>query len=234
MNWSRKKNAKVPTGEWLQWASDFAKHTPDYCTLQEKEFHHIFVADDMKAGFPNRHLLGPHSVRRSVAFSNDHFSFWKKNLGEKSFPVPILNVSPKNTVQFHPWAEQRGAPPARIKGELWLIRPRAFIDLDNHRLNTIQFYRKRIFVAVPFQDQEFLKERDPNSFSGRAITVTAEHIKGVWAWMYIGVPEYWGDQIDDLSFDPVRISTKIQRPWLNHYYDYELHPGLKLYPPQKG
>jgi hypothetical protein len=94
---------------------------------------------------------------------------------------------------------------AKIKGELWLVKPSVFIELDKYMMNTVRFQRTRISLEIP------LKEITTKGV--RRIITEQE------AFMYIGITDVWEPLLDGgYLFKPMPIfnNTSLSRK----YYSY--------------
>lgn len=192
---------------------DVHKHTPDLWKLEQFAFQNIFVSDDLMTG--KKH----HSIIKDAAYSGepihpvcytfDKFTFFKKDLGEHSFPVSL-------PWDYRPTSHLRWpVVPARVKGELYTIRPKSFIELDKLRLNGVQFHRQRVRVVLPYREVRFDKKHIlPN--------ITDDYILTTTAWMYVGAPKYWDDQIGGI-FQSCQVDTNTfdqPKKWIDEFYKF--------------
>lgn len=179
--------------------------TPDMVHLQMKKRCLIFVHDDMMSGRNNSDLIVETSISGRWPLANvyteDKFFFWKKDLGEHSYPVAL---DKDVTGFYHGNAEDKA--PARIWGELYAIRPSQFILLDNERENGVQFIRREISVRLPFI----------NGASKFPDITTIHNV-----WMYIGVHEYWDDQLAGIHSSTPIDKVQDKRAWLMDHYRYK-------------
>ena len=201
-----------PTAEWLHEAVLGREFTPDLHILMRKSWHLTFLYDNVpNVGF-NQHLGTEDDARCEMsAFTlGRNYSLWKKNLGIHSFPIALRNDMPPE--------KYSKSPPARIRGDLYLVRPYQFIQLDTHARNGVEFTRKKVKVYVPYR----------YSWSATLGQMPfVERMFPVEAWMYIGNPEFWEEQLDGgFQFQPVKM-YRPNRPWHKPYYSFtpqELEP----------
>jgi len=170
----------TPNESWFEEADRKVDYTPDLVNLEQFENQRIFVYDEMMRGHRKDHLL--QGSFKCMAFTTDRFTLWKKKLGDYSFPIA-------SRVQYS------STPFTRIKGEVHLIAPRSFLDLDTHKENGYTFRRKRIKVDIPYTVRKWENGN----------TIDEKSSIQVEAWMYIGINRYWAEQYDGgYFFEPVR------------------------------
>jgi hypothetical protein len=185
--------------------------TPDIARLQQYKVQLLFVYDECMKQHQRHSLIQPAEFQ-CTAFTEGQFSLWKKKLGKESFPIP-LNTSSSM------------APHSIIKGELWAIPPDNLVQLDNHKLNTVQFIRKRVRLIVPYTQQVWARDRDTSARIYNLATPPNSSILQVprtaliKAWMYVGIDSFWDDQLDaGYLFSPVRNYTPNNFKLTNYYY----------------
>src|SRR5258708_2088724 len=100
--------------------------THDYAQLSQKKAHLVFIHDDMMQLQPNHDLVRAGSLSGFYPFAYGYttkkFSFIKKELGLKSFPV-AFELKEKDELPVYMTDEYR------IRGEIYAIRPQQFISL---------------------------------------------------------------------------------------------------------
>jgi Gamma-glutamyl cyclotransferase, AIG2-like len=166
--------------------------TPDMVTLEKYQFQLLFIYDRMMHNYPEHMLIEEHGVQLPTAFSLPEFSLWKHELGLESYPVAIRTRH-----------KEILCPTARVKGELYAMRPYQFLELDKHRLNGVEFIRERVQLVVPYHSA-----RNPG----------IQCLQGIKAWMYVGNPDYWNDQLDGgFSFRPATL-LEAHNQYLKKYY----------------
>jgi hypothetical protein len=106
-------------------------------------------------------------------------------------------------------------------------------SLDTHMQNGVQFRRKRVEILYPYRDhamvelgqEEILKDLPSGSITtkpeqGVRHYVSDERMVRLWAFMYVGVPNYW-DELIDGGFAFTQIPTKSSdRPGRKDYYQF--------------
>jgi hypothetical protein len=208
---------------WLTYAEGVVNYTPDMALIQQYQTQLLFVPDELQDKWDNHHILGDAAMFMGKALTVDKFSMQIKDLGKQSFPVPLDKsfATPYDPV---PWAKQRGAPLASIKGEMWLIVDPAdnFVKLDKYRQNGVQFRRERFMFDIPYREV-WHDPRLEEPFTALSKTERRLHDPAKWltdmktkrvpAWMYRGLTSYWDTLRDGLI--PVKI----------------FHPKTMLLPP---
>jgi len=173
------------TGPDLKWFNDALcplMTTPDYGFLAEHQYQLLFVYDDM---MHNRRKMNKSTdwFRLSGAFTRNQHLLYKKKLGTETFPIPL------------PAPHEKGA---HIKGELWAVRPDEFLWLDKQKENGLLFERKRVHVNVPYRKVVWTKDtifKDDGTWETGTV-LKEEQNKIIVCWMYVGIPQYWNDQLD--------------------------------------
>lgn len=164
------------------------EYTPDRLWLERHPGVLLFVYDETMRSRSLYHLI-EESVYLGVAFTSPDWTLWKKKLGEETFPIALNGQSVGKT-------DRKGIrQEGRIKGEVHLVQPHVLWNtLDRRMLNGIEFRRERVKVLMPYHIQTKGVTIDHNEF-----------IKELRVHMYVGVPEYWNNQLDDgFSFTHVR------------------------------
>jgi hypothetical protein len=205
----------------IAWLNSLNTHTPDIAHLESFKTIRLFVPDDMKRDLKRHDLLGE-TVYEAQAFTMDNFFFWKKNLREESFTIPILTQQPQGlpkTMHF--------PSPGKILGECHRIKPAQLIDLDRRRENGVQFIRKRVRLLVPnrmVHTTGYHKYQQPHDDPAlnKPVITTSERVDILKAWMYVGKSEYWDTLIDaGYSYTSVSQYHAKQRKWLGYYFNYK-------------
>lgn len=189
--------------------------TPDVWKLQQYMRQLIFVPDDMMRGQRNHEMIAEASASGDDPFHPScytlkPFTFWKKDLGTMSYPIAMEeSFCPSSFVRWPP-------PPARIKGELYAIRPYQFIKLDKYKQNGIQFERKRVMITLPYRNVIFDRKHPVPE-------ITIEYIETVQAWMYVGIPEYWDHQLGGVFQTSTMnlFEHDTARDWIKEFYKFE-------------
>lgn len=188
MWFKRQKSILVPSLEWYDAAQKMTQYTPDLLALQELTAHNLFVYDDMMTGGGKHNLLAG-CQRQCSAFTLNGFSLWKKKLGNETFPIALTNTFNKGR-KINAFTQ---CQTARVKGELYSVSTKKLLELDTHKVNTLQFERQRIILKIPFtveyEDQPYART----------------HGIRLWAHAYIGKSNYWDGLIDNgAQFNLVR------------------------------
>lgn len=197
-----------------------SRFTPDIAELEEAAWRHIFVVDGLKRDHIMHHLLGPDAVFRFPAYTQDSFLFWES---DTPFDHRVPMKARLGEANIH------GFPPiAKIKGEVFRIRPQRFLKLDEEYQNTIEFNRTKIKLIVPHRQVQWLKDRsrDPERneqdlyhHAGGAMKTTIESICIVRAFMYIGKPEFYEPMLTPFDWHPVEYYHSEKRRWADTYYN---------------
>ncbi len=184
------------------------EYTPDASLLTQYPALPVFVYGTMMEGRNEWDFMASHSDGPvPVAFTVDHFKCWKKNLGSLSFPIAL--EAEKKKVKFSM------APPAVIKGELRLLWTDAIYELDKRFRNGKMYQRKKILIEIPYR----LDSGSDDWFKMR-----------LWAWAYIGISDYWDNQLDGgYWFRPVA-TFKPRNEVLSEYYFFRQPEG---HPPEE-
>lgn len=201
MSWNpfARKQIAIPPSDW--WSKDIPQYTPDLNQLERKVGHLVFICDEtMKAHF--RHYIIKDATDTNVrAFTYDNLTLIKKDLGKASQVIPL-------TTRY------AGAPYARIRGELYVLAPKQFIELDNYKLNGVQFQRVRVKLLIPYRKLSFDWWAKDKSMYEQAVAQTPFWDDTVEAWMYIGLKDYWDEKITQYMDDTPeyrRIKTTYRR-----------------------
>jgi len=188
--------------------------TPDMWRLGQYKWWHVFVPDDFMSGREHNWMLKNYTdVEKKpvhpVCYTKQPFTFWKKDLGGESFPI-ILPGSYRPT-GFVKWE----VIPARIQGELWKVHPEAFILLDNHKQNGIQFRRVRADIILPCSEVYYSKKRPLPEVSDEYIRAEAP------AFMYVGIRDYWDPLIGGIFAGAQLTTIETNKKYLKEYYKFE-------------
>lgn len=192
--------------------------TPDYPQLSQKKSHLVFIHDDMMQTQQNHKLVVDGSLSGFYPFTYGYttrrFSFVKKELALKSFPVALDLRDTSELPAFM-------ANTSRIRGEIYAVRPQTLIDLDTHRQNGVQFQRTRVNINIGTRK---LRRHNRNEKAGHPnveYVLGKEEMFSQQCWMYIGREDYWKDQLEAGFFDfkPIDIIEE-DRLWIREYYQY--------------
>ena len=229
------KGGAFPSKAEMDLATHPFLYTPDHADLEEMEWNLLFSCDDTQRRQP-RYSMIEDGAFMCFAFTRPYYHFWKKNLGNETFPIPIRSQQQTVKKSLHSFSSSPIlAPAAKIGGELHLVRSSVLLELDKHRQNGVQFQRKRIQLLVPCRQvvrvQDKLDEYSKTitkdgevSFrlvqhGGSKTVLKAESVRVIEAWIYEGVSSYWDPLLDaGFTFSPVATKEAKNKPWLQHYY----------------
>lgn len=194
--------------------------TPDAHILNRHQAKLLFVHDDMAQLQPMHDLVQEGSLSGFYPFDYGYttkkFSFVKKDLGLKSFPIALdLDRETRDNLPVFISEEYR------IRGELYAIRPCQFYKLDTHRQNGIQFERRRVNINVGYRKLYRTHWFNAKGIQKYEYNLGKEEMTTVEAFMYVGRNEYWKDQLlsDGFNFQPIPVIQE-DRLWLKEYYQY--------------
>lgn len=190
--------------------------TKDANLLTQYDYQPIFVYDRLMEGQDDHSKIKDYiQPTFATGFTSHRFCLWQKNLGKLSFPIALeTKVQPLDL----PWADLaretswfKDAPPARIRGMVYNISTKAFFELDKLYRNGLHYYRKKVKVLMPYRAK---KENGG-----------CEYMVGLWCWMYVGISDYWENQLDaGMFFKPVKIYP-LQYPGLSDYSFFDVPTG---------
>ncbi len=215
----------------IEQALQATKFTPDIDVLEERERHLLFVCDELKKDHTQHRLLGPQALKCFPAFTQGSFRFWE-NGDPLEHRVPMKeeqDATLLKSISYFP-------PVAKIRGEVYAIRPETFLTLDPYKENTVQFVRQRIKLIVPYRRVVWLKDHnlDPDfgvrevfsrsDYTGSSIKTSREITHIIRAWMYIGNPVFWDNIITAFDWKSVEHHTSEKRRWLQNYYNIRRPP----------
>lgn len=172
----------VRMAEWAEknerWSAH-TKYTPDIARLSAHNWNIFLITDDMMRGRRAHQLLKDRDkcMYLCTAYTINDFTMFKKNLGLATYPV-VLDP-PEDAARGIISRASRGP----IRGELWAIKADQVKELDKHRLNTVEFHRRRVYVDIPYQTV--------NKYKYEVVLSEWMHHEGQRAWMYIGDFGYW-------------------------------------------
>lgn len=192
--------------------------TPDYYLISQKKSHLVFIHDDMMQLQPNHSKVVEGSLSGfyplSYGYTSRRFSFIKKELGLKSFPIALELRDTEELPMFM-------ADSYRIRGEIYAVRPQTLIELDTHRQNGVQFQRRRVNINVGFRKLRQAHWVDANAKDRYALNLDREEMCSSECWMYVGREDYWKDQLHAGFFDFKQVDIiQEDRLWLKEYYQY--------------
>jgi len=193
------------------------KHTPDVLALQQFKRHLVFLPCNLQQGKAYHSLLTDSPEYQGVAYTRGKYMMYVKQLGNESFPIPLPGVAERKVIRTR-LNDHFDPPSARIRGELYWVSPDCLMEnLDNHKLNGVEFARKRIEVVLPYKDPITQVNRDTGqleaNFSGEKTWIYS-------AWFYEGVEDYWDKQIDaGYLFKPGTLYQS-RKKWMDKFYEF--------------
>lgn len=216
--------------ELVHKAMEASKFTPDIAKLEEYTWQLYFAIDETKKDHFKHHLLGVDAQYRFPAFTQHNFTYWDPLVPFMS-PVAMREVGSKVDIPNFP-------PAAKIKGQVYLIRPQRFLELDPYKQNTVEYHRERVKLIVPYRQVEFLKDHnlDPafgvqeafcrSDYEGSSIKTSRETTCIIRAWMYIGKPEFYDPLLTAFDYKSVEYHFSNKRRWCEKYYNIR-RPALQ-------
>ena len=194
------------------------RFTPDIATLELSQFHLLFVCDDLMRAGKNYKIIADSSASVARGFTRNGYNFYRKVTDQ----TPVV-VAAKQTDSRYDFSC------LKIKGEIHCIESKAFIRLDTHYQNGVQFRRKRVQILYPTRQHGQIVNHDtqgrplPEALRGHKHFLLPERVDPIWCWMYIGASNYWKPLLDGgFAFEPVRIvEPKEDKNWLVKYYHWQ-------------
>lgn len=185
---------------FLEALKGFSKYTPDIGKLERTMRWLLFVPDEMQQAHPDHSRLSRHAKQIGSAFTVDTFTLWKerKHVDLKvTRAIPLRIQYGKEAFYTSPTAAIRRP----VRGELYFVNALTLIKLDRHRENGVRFVRERVEVLMPRTEIHLKKNLFGTTNAGKPY---GEYIKEekrllgspLNVWMYVGVPEYWEQQLD--------------------------------------
>lgn len=206
IGWTRRHQKLI--ADW-----NYSPFTPDIAKLQKYKKQLLFVTDEWMDDRRSSFVLDGLSDCEGVAFTQDHYLF----LTKATDGTPIAIPDPDGF---------------KIKGEVHSMEGEAFIKLDKLKLNRVQFIRKRVDLIFPYRDQGTIDNGTfsddgfllPDLLAGKKSWIGPEKVCLLEAWMYIGHPDYWMDQIHEQPYMFNQVPTfepKKDKQWLSEYYKFQ-------------
>lgn len=221
--WPFRKQKNASLISWLNAIEEGMKYTPDMWLLDKCPKWNVFVYSNEQTGHPQHKLLEG-AERRGIAYTATNFAVWRKNLGKESFAVALDNswAPPKD----QGWDKPKLATLNRLRGEVFTVPKHIILSvLDKNKQNTVQFIRRRVSLIVRYK---LTIDDTPPSFEKRTQTpkyipqgLSGPYESIVTAWMYVGNPAYWNDQItvkDDIFSPAHLLKPREDRPL---YYAFD-------------
>jgi hypothetical protein len=205
--------------EMICHAAQCNKFTPDIDQLERSEFQRVFIYNEMKHGHRAAGFL-PETIaeRDATCYTDAYFVMHKKRLGKASQAIATDG-------DVWPLANGGTAERARIQGELYIVASKHIPVLDTYHQNTLEFERRRVRILRPWRHVVRAKDGFPlngqmlDTFKARGIVHSMRGCATMDSWMYVGNPNYWGEQVS-WNFKTVSQFTSPNEKWLNNYYAF--------------
>jgi len=221
--WPFKRKIVDRSSELLEQISKMRQYTPDMAFLERKAEHNLFVCDELRPGLHKHSMLKDQRNTGYQAFTQNFCMMLYHDLGKESYPL----VFPSG-LDYH-------NPPKLlpIKGELYKVEPRLFLELDRYRQNGVQFFREEVLIVVPLTQIWFKDRQDADNlygekkgFAGRTgspVQTCLFHDRGVYrvrAWMYFAMYDYWGDLLNINVLHPPVTQHTSKEGVIKRYYSF--------------
>lgn len=200
-------------------AAQCNKFTPDILQLEKSEYQRVFIYNEMKHGHrANGFLAETIAERDATCYTDAYFVMHKKRLGKASQAVATDG-------DIWPPVNGTSAERARIQGELYIVPSSHIPVIDTYHQNTLEFVRRRVRILRPWRHVVRAKDGFPlngqmlDTFKARGIVHSMRGCATMDAWMYVGNPNYWGEQVS-WNFQTVSQFTSPNEKWLNNYYAF--------------
>ena len=175
------------------------KFTPDVTLLERKQFHSLFIPDEMMKSHKEHFRLGECKYK-GEAFTVDKLTLWRKYAGSAASALPL-------DMGF------RDVPRLPIRGQWIYVPTHTIFDLDTHKANGVEYERKWVEIIVPH-------ERLRYGTKGWYWDKETSFKTPLHAFMYIGVSSYWSPLLDGgFTFSPVRTFNPNNK-LLSEYYHF--------------
>jgi gamma-glutamylcyclotransferase (GGCT)/AIG2-like uncharacterized protein YtfP len=196
-----KQEEVFPNNYWL---IENRPRSWDAWKLEQYIWQPVFIYDQLMRKHRMNHLLENHSQFQCTAYTwGSNWTLWKKRLGLGTFPIPLR-------------IPMTGVEQGRIKGEIYKVRSSRIIDLDEYKLNGVEFRRKKVDLLIPYRRQQRIVNEDHNYE-----TINTDLVAHVEAWMYVGRYKYWQDFIDaGYNFKTCKIYEPHGSLLIGKYYSF--------------
>lgn len=164
---------KYPDHVWVNNVAKEVEHTPDMALLNTKEFHLFFIYDEMRYNHPQHSIISDASVNVASGFTLKQFVLWKKKLGKETTAFALRPTG--STLER----------PCKVKGELYAVMRSQVPQIDTYKQNELIYKRERVRILIPYS----VFDKETGALVRESTTLRE-------AWMYIGISEYWEDQLD--------------------------------------
>lgn len=212
----KNKKPVLPPDMGIQWIAELENknrtyYTPDVHHMEEHPWQMLFMYGEDMPGYVGHELIAPNLYSTPVVgFTQDHFSMYEKEPDDAIFPGKTISYPVALSQAFH------GVPNHSIKGKVGLINSDLLYELDIFRKNGKVFKRKRVRIIMSVTRYRWTK--------AQGSLPPEQTVSKKWAWMYVGVPEFWKDHID-AGYTSVPIpKTESKSPWQEDYIFYDPVP----------
>lgn len=201
--------------------------TPDQLVLEQYAHQLLFVPDELKVDdlhpseLPDDDPLKGVScgIINSSCYTHANFLAYERDIGKdkegRMLKRPIIMPG-----DFEPSGGfiNRPPPPAKVRGELHLVWANRLYLLDKYKENGVKFVRHRIKFNYPWRYVTHHVDSKLPYISHHCFTTKV-------AWMYVGVPKYWGPLVGGILAKPMQLHEHEgkPRPWIGEYYDFKDH-----------
>lgn len=170
-------------------AEEASMYTPDMHELRMYKTVLLFVCDEHMRGNTKSGEFQEHCRFLISGFTAPRFVLWRKTATGEAIP---LRGKEGDTY----------APPARIRGEIYQVPTDYLVWLDKAKENTVVYKRKLVKIHIPYRivERQLVWSRAELSHAFqkqralRLVSEKMEHVEEVY--MYIGVEDFWNDQLD--------------------------------------
>lgn len=187
---AKRKQAEESILKFFQDVDQACRYTPDGWFVSQFQNWNVFVYGAEKRRMPkHRKIFNLDAEYECTAFTCVKFTSWVYQIGNESFPIALDCDEKDEAIPEVTEGEFNSiARPHAILGELFKIPSERIYELDEHMLNSVMFRRRRTTVMVRYRHR----------FSSEAgVTHSPPHWQIVPCYMYIGVPEFWNQVIDN-------------------------------------
>lgn len=188
------RDITTPSQEWQKAVWESTKYTPDITLLEQYSYQRCFFYDEFMDNHRCHGLIKDNARYIGAAFTEEPYSLWKTRKGEHSQAV-LLDKDYLN-------AGKHSVGKLLVKGQLHMVRPQMFPIIDTHKVNGVQFVRKRVKVTRHY----------------RVLPSHVWYATSVWAWMWIGNNGYWEDLTSDFMMKPCRSFVPNDESIFEDYY----------------
>lgn len=210
---------------WMDKVDHLESWSPDIIQLENKRYQPLFVYDTMMKGGREHHLIeNNYKVEQGMnpsptVFTQERFELWKANRPNASYPIALRNGSSAAPLEECNRSVSK-VYSARIKGQLFMVRSSAFLELDKERHNGLLFKREWVNVSHPYRIANGCRIGMSDS------RLSQEYVQNVRAHMYVGDYAYWEKLLDGgCYFKPVQMFKPRPGKWLiepfYHFLDRE-------------